>query len=241
MERTLKQLATAVLPAFLAIALCAGLAACTSQTDSLRMITVTASNRVSIAPDVARVSVTIATEGDDATIAKNASEKPTKAVLAALEKLGVAKKDIQTVYTDLSPIWDETGATDRYQMRTTLSVGGLAIDNVASVIDACVEAGATEVSGPEYYVSSYDEHYQEALANAIESSRVKAEAIAQASGTSLGQILSVSEGYQDTSLAYAKSTANAGEEMALDAGGMADIEPGTVEVTAEVTVSYAIR
>ena len=241
MKRALKQLATVIIPTFLAIALCVGFTACTSQADSPRTITVTTKNQVSITPDVARISVTIATEGDDATIAKNASEKPTKAVLAALEKLGVAKKDIQTVYTDLSPIWDENGATDKYQMRTTFSVSGLAIDNVASVIDACVEAGATEVNGPEYYVSSYDKYYQEALANAIEGSRVKAEAIAQASGTSLGHILSVSEGYQDTSLAYAKSTATADEEMALDAGGMADIEPGTVEVTAEVTVSYAIR
>ena len=241
MKRSLRQLTAVMLPALFAITLCAGLAACSSQSDSPRMITVTASNQVSIAPDVARISVTITCEGDDASSAKNAGEKPMKKVLAALEKLGVEKKDIQTTYTDLSPIWDENGATDRYQLRTTLSVGGLPIENVAPVIDACVEAGATEISGPEYYISSYDECYQEALANAIESSRTKAEAIAQASGTSLGEIVSVSEGYQDTSLVYANSAAKASEEAAFDAGGMANIEPGTVDVTAEVTVSYAIN
>ena len=241
MKRSLRQPATVIASVFSAIALCMGLIACSTQTSTPRTITVTSSSKVSVAPDVAQISVTITSEGDDATLAKNAGEKPMKKVLAALEKLGVPKEEIQTTYTDLSPIWDESGETGRYQLRTTLSVGGLAIENVAPTIDACVEAGASEISGPVYYVDSYDECYREALASAIEQAQTEAEAIAQASGTNLGQIMSVSEGYQDASLAYTKSAANADEEMTLDAGGMAPIEPGTVDVTAEVTVSYAIR
>ena len=240
MARSSRRFATTIISALSALALCAGLTACSSSPDIDRTITVTTSSRVKAVPDVARISLTIASEGDDATLAKNANEKPTKEVLAALDKLGVTKEDIQTTYTDLSPIWDENGQTDRYQMRTALSVGGLAIDEVATVVDACVEAGATEVSGPEYYVSDYDERYEEALAAAIEKGRTKAEAMAQASGTSLTNIVSVSEGYQDTSIAYAKSTAMT-EDAALEAGGMADIEPGTVEIAAEVTISYGIR
>jgi len=69
----------------------------------------------------------------------------------------------------------------------------------------------------------------------------KAEVIARASGVSLGQVVSVSEGYQDMSVAYTQDMPLANYEEKSADGGLADVEPGEVTVEAEVTVSYALR
>lgn len=106
-------------------------------------------------------------------------------------------------------------------------------------MDACVDAGATEVDGPEYYISSYDERYAEALAQAVEASRPKAEVLAKASGVRLGGVVTVVEGYQDSSIAYAKAAGAAMSDEATEE--LASIEPGQVSIQADVTVSYEIR
>lgn len=243
MNRSIRHLPTLFVSS--ALALCLGLAACatssgTPSAEASRSITVTANSEVKAVPDVARITVAITSQGEDAAAAQKANGTPTRAVIAALKELGVPDEEIQTSYTDLSPIWDESGATDTYEMRTVLEVSGLAVADVNTIMDACVAAGATEVNGPEYYVSSYDELYDQALAAAIEASRPKAETIAQASGAKLGKVVSVVEGYQDTSIAYAK-TYDMAEEEAMDTGGTAPLEPGQVSVRAEVTVSYALN
>ena len=77
---------------------------------------------------------------------------------------------------------------------------------------------------------------------AVEAARPKAEAIATAGGVSLGPIVSVTEGYQDMSLAVTQETPLASvEEKATADGGLASVEPGQVTVEAEATVSYALH
>ena len=231
------------LAASVALVLSLALAGCGAQgvssTETPHTITVSASASVSAVPDAARLSVTIRTTGETASSAQKANGKPTKAVLACLDEQGVPKEQVQTTYTDLSPVWDEDDTGDSYEMRTVLSVEGLPIDGLSTLMELLVDAGATEISGPEYYVSSYDELYQQALTDAVEATKPKAEAIASASEATLGDVVSVSEGYQDTSLRF-KNTVGAVEEATMDAG-LAPIEPGEVDVEAEVTVTYALK
>lgn len=216
------------------------LGACSS-TGQENAITVTARSRVTVVPDVARITVSVVTEGKDPAAAQKANGKPTKAVIEALKALGVASEDIQTAYADLSPFWGDDGEVSHYEMRTTLTVDGLPIEDVSRAMEACVDAGASEVSGIEYYASTYDQAYEEALAAAVEASKPKAEVIARASGVSLGRVVSVSEGYQDMSVAYTQDMPLANYEEKSADGGLADVEPGEVTVEAEVTVSYALR
>ena len=134
--------------------------------------------------------------------------------------------------------WVITG----YEMTTSLTISDLAIDNVGAAIQACVSAGANEANGVEYYASNYDEVYNDALAKALEVARGKAEGIATASDVKLGKVVNVVEGYQDTSARYASSY----DGVAMNAKGadeelsIAETMPGELEITAEVTATYAI-
>ncbi len=222
------------------LALCTALAGCatgaSSATEGQGTITVQASSTVDVVPDVAGITVAIVTPGKTAAEAQKANARPTSDVIACLTDAGIEERNIQTSYTDVSPVWNEEGGQDSYEMRTVLHVEGIDIDEVAAVMEAVTEAGATEVNGPELSTSSYDESYQQALVQAIEATRPKAEAIAQASGVTLGSIVSVTEGWQDGSIAYDKGMR---AEAAVTDG--AAIMPGELSVEATVTVSYAIR
>lgn len=213
--------------------------------EAAHAITVTATSEVKVVPDMASFGVTVSTTADEGSEAQRANDELLNAVIDRLGQEGVAKESIQTTYTWLNPNWnyDDVTGEERflgYEAVVHLQVSDVSVDDVAALMQAVVDAGATGVDGLSYYSSSYDESYEEALAAAVEASRPKAEAIAQASGVSLGQIIGVTEGYQDMSVRYDMAE----EEVAMDAGGgdmkIADVEPGQVSIEASVTVSYAI-
>ena len=131
------------------------------------------------------------------------------------------------------------GHGEKDLVEVTVDVDGEAGDAVSTLMDTCITAGATGVDGPRYYVSSYDEAYNEALTQAIAASREKAQVMAAAAGVTLGPVVNITEGYQYTGYRYASNEAAV---MADEAGGMASmkIAPGQVDIEAQVTVSYAI-
>ena len=259
---------TRKLGATVAVAACAALllmslAACssngtTSQADT--GITVSASSETKVTPHKARVSFSVVTENKDAEKCRNENAKSVNAVLEALKGLGIADESIQTSYTDLSPrygsrttdknskaseddvAYDEWVITG-YEMTTELTVSDLAIDNVGATIEACVSAGANRTDGVQYYVSNYDEAYNETLGKALEVAKGKAEGIATSTDVRLGKVINVTEGYQDTSSRYT-TMADANEEdvaeYASAKGTVANTMPGQVEISANVTVTYAI-
>ena len=231
--------------------------------QSLNTITVNATAEVKVTPDRASISVGVTTQGLTADEAEAANAELIDAVQAALAEQGVAEESIQTAWTNLTPTYgyadsavtyggDEAAAVEMwpgggsdivgYEMTTQLTVSDLTIEQVGVVIEAVVNAGANRVDGVSYYSSTYDEAYAEALGQAVESARPKGEVIASAAGVSLGNVVQVTEGYQNRAFAYAEVSY---DEAAVDAGGgMAKaiaVAPGTVTIEASVTVTYAIQ
>ena len=234
-----------------------GAGATAAGADAAKGITVSASSEAKIAPDKARINVSVVSEDDEAEACQSSNAQKVNAVVDALKGLGVADESIQTSYSNLSPrygsrtsnknnadgregeTYDEWVITG-YEMRTALTVSDLEIDSVGVAVQACVAAGANESDGVEDYASAYDEKYNEALAKALETAKAKAESVASATGASLGKVVNVVEGYQDTSARYVSSEV-AVEDDAADAGAaVAKTMPGQVGIVAEVTVTYAI-
>lgn len=225
----------------LATAACLLLGACaqapTPASPQTGTITVTSHASVDVVPDTASFSVAITAQAEDSEAAQDAIAQPTKDVIARLKELGVASENIQTLFTDVSPYWSEE-KQDGYEARTMLTVSNVPVDDVPSLMDACLEAGATEANGPEYYATDASNAYIEALGAAVEAARPKAEAIAEASNVTLGEIVSVDEGYESTRY-YAEEAMATADSMEADGG--VPLEPGQVNVEAEVTVTFAIK
>ncbi len=236
--------------AAVALALGVALAGCGSRTvvvadgQQANVITVNASSEVKVVPDKASFSTEVVATAATAEEAQAQGSELANAVIDALKAAGVDEKSIQTSYTNLSPTYD--WSTDEptitgYEQRTSLQVSDVDLDAVSALMQACVAAGATGVNGPNYYASTYDEAYNQALTEAIGASREKAAAMAKAAGVSLGDVVSIVEGYQNTT--YRATSDMVEYEMAAteDAGsGAMKVAPGEVSIEAQVTVSYAI-
>lgn len=214
--------------------------------EKTNVITVSASSETKVAPDKASFQVSVYAQGDTAEAAQQQGAELTNAVIEALKEAGVEDKDIQTTYTNVSPTYDwstNEPVITGYESNTSLSVTGADIEAVSGLMKACIAAGATGVDGPRYYVSTYDEAYQQALAEAVAATKPKAEAMAKAAGVTLGPVITIDEGYQDTGYRYATTDESKALATGADADGGAEMEiaPGEVSIEARVTVSYAIN
>lgn len=209
-----------------------------------RTITVSGSGSVHATPDVAEIQFSSQSLAETVTEAQNLNTESVNAVLKVLADLNVEEKDIQTSGYSLYPQYDYDGGEDQrisgYMASTDLTIRGQTLDMAAKILDACISAGINYVNGITYTCSTYDEAYSEALAQAVSSAKAKAEVLAQAAGGELGAILSVDEGYQDSSW-RAESRTSSLYDGAKEAASDLALMPGQADITANVSVTYSLR
>ena len=213
--------------------------------DRTPEITVSASASVSLVPDKATVTFGVSTQARTAEEAQNQNTEAVNAVIETLTGRGIEERSIRTVNYSIYPQYDYSANGDQriigYNVNTSMSVQDQDIDELGELLAACVAAGINNVDSVQLLCSGYDEAYQEALSQAVESSRGKAEALAQAAGRSLGGVITITEGWQDSSARYvaAEEAAAYGANASMDAGP--SIQPGETEIRANVTVTYAMN
>lgn len=205
-----------------------GSASSTGTTTDSGGITVTGNGTINTVPDRASFNFGVHTESATAAAALGANGALMTKVIDAIENAGVAKGDIQTQQVSLSPQQSSDGKRiTGYAADNTVAVTLRNLGSAGGVVDAAVAAGANEVSGPDLTRSDQDALYRQALKAAMADAKLKAEAIASAGGISLGAVTTVVEGGSPTPLPGIKAAAT-------------PIVPGTEQITASVTVTYAI-
>lgn len=200
-----------------------------SGTPAGKTITVSGNGTVTSVPDRADFGFTVETRAKTAAgaLAQNA-DAATK-VITALKDAGAVSADIQTSQISLSPQTTPDGTTIvGYIASNSISVRSK-IDRAGTLIDTAVAAGATGVSGPSLSLSDQGRLYRDALRSAVADAKLKAQALADEAGLTLGAVQSIAEGSVATPLPMAGK---------LDATST-PVEPGTQEVQATVTVTYA--
>jgi uncharacterized protein YggE len=202
-------------------------------TPTTNNVTVSGHGTVTAVPDEATVSAGVRTDAATAAAALAENAQLANAVVDALKKAG--GQDLQTQQVSLYPQTDEQGKVTGYVAQNTISAKAKIVD-AGGLVDAAVGAGATNVDGPTLSVSDQDALYRAALKKAVEDARARAQAIAEAGGFALGQVTSVNEQSAATPpIMYDRAAA-----LSVKAAPT-PIEPGKQDVTADVTVSFAIR
>jgi len=197
-----------------------------------RSISATGSGTVNAVPDRAQFSFGVQSQARTASAAIQAADAALQRIVAALRQAGVAAADIQTEQLSLSPRTNDEGVEILgYTAVSSVSVRVRDLDRAGAVVDAAVAAGANQVYGPSLVRANQDALYRNALRAAYADARGKAQALADAAGVQLGAMTSTVEG--------------GGGAIPLAAGRMEDtkaasIEPGTQEIQATVTVTFAV-
>ena len=163
-------------------------------------ISVTGDGSVSVAPDMATVSLGVTTEADTAKAAMTANNEALTTVIERLKSAGVEARDIQTSGLSLGPRFDYSvtsssgsQAINGYIASNMLTVRVQAIDTVGGVLDAVITDGANTLNGVTFGLKDSRAATDEARKTAITDARRKAELYAAEVGAKLGRVVSISE------------------------------------------------
>ena len=205
-----------------------------------RTITVVGEGTVAIEPDVATVQIGVETTGDSADEASSANADIMDAVLAAITKLRIPTKDIQTsgysIYVERPSAFDGVpGDEVVYHVNNSVTVTIRDLAKVGDVLDAAISAGANNIYGVNFSVSDPDAVMAEARSKASADAMARAEELAALNGVEVGELISISEVISGNAVPLA--SVNVRYDMAVGAGSVA---PGEVEMTAQLQVVYAI-
>lgn len=196
-------------------------------------ITVSGTGSVSVKPNRADFQFGVVTQGATAAAALEANALLADKVIAALKAAGVASDDLQTESISISPSTNAKGAITGYSASNSVSAKLRDLGKVGAVIDAAVAAGANAVYGPNLTVDDPASAYRNALTAAVADARPKAQTLATAAGRPLGRILSITEGSSSPIPMAATDSAS------QKAGGTTPFVPGTQEISATITVTFA--
>ena len=209
-------------------------------------IFVSGSATASASPDKVTVHFAVETQDDSAVKSQQDNAYKTAAVRSALTGIGISADDIETTGYTLSQVKDYDYQTRKYTYNGFKTVHSMKVElsdtgRAGEVIDAVVSAGVNNINSVTFGLSEakMEELRLKALKEAAETTRKKADSIAEGLGISVNRVMSASEGY---SYSPAVNTYRGMDMVAESAGSPAptEITPGDVSVTATVSAVFEI-
>jgi uncharacterized protein len=197
-------------------------------------ITVVGSASARAVPDVADWSFGVQADASTASEALNEAAKATRRIVDALRHTGVAKKDLRTEQVSLYPRTSNDGlSVIGYSASSSVHATVHGLGKAGAVVDAAVSAGANQVSGPTLRVSDSHAQYRAAADAALDDARARAEALAAKAGVKLGAPIAIVESVNSYPGPVYDGVRAAAESAV-------PIEPGIDEISATLTVTFAI-
>jgi uncharacterized protein YggE len=229
------------------------------------LLTVSGEGRSLRAPDLAVFSAGVTTQGDTASAALGENSRAMTQVIAALRRAGIEERDIQTSNLSIQPVYADPNRDAMmaarasgqpyvppppqeqiprivgYQASNTVSVRHRDLEDFGTVIDTLAAAGANQINGPTFQMDEPEPALDEARLDAIATARKRAELYANAAGLRIVRILSISEGggYYGAPQAIFVTASRAGGPPPPPPPP-APIQPGELQMTANVTVLYEL-
>ncbi len=200
---------------------------------------VTGEGKSTVKPDIASVTAGISAQAATVKSAQDQINAIINKVSEGLKQIGVDAKDIKTSNYNINPNYDYTGASQKitgYSASTNLLVKVRNLDNVNNVIDTATGNGANQISGISFDVDDKTKAEGEARQIAVDEAKKKAEQAAKIAGFKLGRIINYSENFKGSPRPM---------PVMMDSAKSSDtptqVEPGSSEVTVNVTLSYEIQ
>lgn len=209
--------------------------------DQFGRILVTGTGRVPVGPDLADLRLGVSTTRPTVEAARAASAATMTAILAALDRAGVARRDVQTSLLSVQPQYDyrdgRAPTLTGYQLADLVAVTVRDVGRVADVIDGALRAGATSLDGLSFRVADASAPEREARLAAMSAARQRADDLARAAGLTIAGVEDIVEdGAGRPPMPFAKA-----ERMALAADVATPVEAGSLEVVVRVSVTYRTR
>lgn len=208
-------------------------------------ILVTGQGSDAIAPDMAVVNLTVTRQAKTARAALDANSAAMSKVIAAMESLGIARRDLQTANFSIQPDYSRpsrqgNGAMEAprivgYTVRNGLTVRVRDMAAVGVVLDKAVSLGVNEGGNIQFTNADASEAISRARVRAVENAQQKARTLAAAAGVTLGPVQEISEqSYEPSPLRMGRA------EMAMAADSVPVVGgENTYRVSVNITFGIA--
>ena len=156
-----------------------------------------ASGEVKTAPDMASIVLGFSNDGPTAAAAAQTNARQMGQMLAAIKRMGVAERDIQTSGLNLNP--DYTYADNQppklagYKAADSVTVTVDDLGKLGPLIDAIAAAGANEIQGVTFGLKDPQGAADEARRRAVKALLDKAQLYAQAAGYRIQRLMVLRE------------------------------------------------
>jgi uncharacterized protein YggE len=203
------------------------------------VIVVTGTSEVLAVPDEAIVRLGIVRQAPVAQTAQEQANTVAQEILSAITKAGVPSKDIQTARLVLSPVYNQRGPDQKIVSYNATNTVSVRLDNLAivgNVIDAGLKAGANQLEGVQFRLKNELPAREQALKEAVQEARGKAQAMADALRVNLVEVLEATEG--GVSIVPRMQSFAVG--AAAPAQASTPVSPGEIEIRGNVTIRYRI-
>jgi len=208
-------------------------------------LTVMATGTVDAIPDVAKVTFGITHKASTVDKVEDEINSAMDSIADALNKFKIKDEDIKTSSYRIYPEYDYRSKTRRiigYSGTHQQIITIRNLDDVNDIVDTVTDAGANTVGNVTFTVDDEEEWNSKARAEAIEKAKDKAKMIADEANIKLGKIVSI-----DQSISYPPIfrgmtlDAEFDEDSIGKVSPLPNIEPGSQEIRATVTLVYEIK
>ena len=211
-----------------------------------RTLAVTGTAEVSVKPDICYISFGVETlHKKSAKEAYRINAETMNALTAAVKAAGIEPKDMQTSSFAVTPQYhydrdNQHRIFDGYRVYQSLDVNVRNLDKASAVLDAGMEAGATQVNSVNFAVENPKKYTADARVEAVKAAQAKAQTMAELTGVKLGKPISISEsepgGWGNY---YAQSNVSLDRTMAGEE--TPSLQPGQFKLTRTVYITYEIE
>lgn len=213
-----------------------------SEAPNVTTVQVTGNSEKEIAPDIAKISISINSVNANIDQAKNENTTNANQVFAKLKELGVTDEQIKTSTYQIDSVYnyekDRLPKLKGYQITNTLEITA-SIEKVGILVNEVTNVGANEVNSIHFERSNQAEIKDEALSDAVADALKKAEVIASALHKRVVNVKLVNESGVFYHPVMMESRAM--KNMSADAGAAPSIAPGKVTVGATVQVTVELQ
>jgi|SRR6185369_16767627 len=223
---------------------------CFSQNAALPpLITVSGRAEVRVQPDEVAFTLGVESVDKDMLTAKKRTDDSVREVLSIARRNNVKPEDVQTSQISVQPKYntDELDYDQRrgvkrefvgYQVSKTTVVLLRDISRFDTLLSDVLKAGVTRLGNVEFRNSKIRQHRDQARAMAIKAAQEKAKLLAGEIGQSIGPAYSITESGENRYDNVSQNVAGVAGRTAEESEGA--IAPGSISVTAQVTVSFRL-
>lgn len=206
-----------------------------------RTVTVQGSGEIQLSADTATIVMAVITRNPDIIKATEENARKITDVMNAIYNDGIDRSNISTsnyrIYQETNSSGNDRNIQGPYNVSNEITIILTDVSRAGNIIDTAIKAGANNLSELTYSVSNTEEAVKQARMLAIKQAEENASVLASANGTSLGQLLYITE---DSGSLYprARSYKSSGEAALLKAA--TPIYSGNTSVTVCITACWEL-